>query len=332
MTPTSRLAAVAIFAGGLAACASPPRGVSPSDGAFDVPASPDVAGAPAAPVTRGPNFDLVAATASVTDRSRGSDESAVPADPVAPEGDADAWKFSFTPYFWLFDMDGDVKTKAGRTLPISTSLHDSYELAKDHIEPSFAGHFEGSSGDFTFFLDGNFLHFKGDGGTSITGPGGLVSVDASLDVDLKIMQAEIGETYRIAEFHANAKRPARVEILAGARWNSLTLDTDLEIDGARVSVDNEAHFRTSWVDPFVGARTRIPVCEAVNFSLRGDVGGGLGEGCQNVWNVVAGVDWKLSESTSMFLGYRWYDMDRRSGGRDTSIQFEGPGMGVIIQF
>jgi hypothetical protein len=336
MTSRRPLPAFALVAVGLAAYASPARCGSPSDEALDVPASPSDADTtsapPSAPESRGPNFDLVAAMASVTDRSRGTDDPNLPAEPVAPASDAKAWQFSFTPYLWLFDIDGDVKTKAGRTLPISMHLHDSYDLAKDYIEPSFAGHIEGTDGTFTFFLDGNFLHFNGNGSTSITGPHGLVSVDASLDANLKIQQYEIGGAYRIAEFGANAKRCGSVEILAGARWNSLTLDTDLEIDGARVSVDNEAHFRTSWVDPFVGARTRIPVCEAVDFSLRGDIGGGVGEGCQNVWNVVTGIDWKVGASTSVFLGYRWFDMDRSSGGHDTSLQFEGPAAGVTFLF
>lgn len=337
MTPSRRLSAAAFAAAGFAALASSAPRAGADEVAREVPPSPNDAGTAVAPASpsRGPGFDLLAAMASVTDRSRGSDADGLPSDtsaPSAPSAAADAWTWSVTPYLWLFDTDGSVNTKSGRTLPVSVHLHDSYELVKDHGDPSFAGHFEGTNGDFTFFLDGNFMHFSGDGGTSVTGPHGLVSVDASVDWDLKIQQYELGETYRIFEFHANAKRPAAVEVLAGARWNSLSVDADLDIDGKRISKDFEAHFRSSWVDPFVGARTRIPVCEQVDFTLRGDVGGGVGEGSQNCWNVITGIDWKVGESTSVFLGYRWYDVDRRSGSHDTSLQFEGPAAGVTIRF
>jgi hypothetical protein len=336
MTTPHRFAVAALIAGSLSACASPAPERQPDSGDFALRNDPCEAGARAAPMSaqasHGAGLDLVAAMSSVTDRARGSDGAALPAEPAAPASEARPWTWSFTAYLWLLDIDGDVKTPSGRTLPVSVNLHDAYRLVRDHIDPSLAGHLEGTNGDFTFFLDGNFLHFSGDGGTSVTGPRGLVSADASVDWDLKIQQYEIGGTYLVAEFCANAERHGRVEVLGGARWNSFSVEGDLDIDGVRVSRDFEAHFRSSWVDPFVGARTRIPVCEAVDVSLRGDVGGGVGEGSQNCWNVVTGIDWKVGESTSVFLGYRWFDFDRRSGSHDTSLQVEGPAAGVTILF
>ncbi len=282
----------------------------------------------AAPAAQPAGADAPRARAAVPAPLVAHDESgAAPRDAAAD----DAWTFSAAPYFWLFAADGDA-TVHGRTVPVSTNLSDTWDLVKDHIEPSFAGHFEASRGDVSILADANYVHLAGDRDFAFTGPFGRRSFSGRLDVDVQLTFAELGAAVRAAQFAGAGGRTGTVDVLGGARWNSLDVDTDFRVSGRRITIDRDLDGRSDWFDPFVGLRTAVPLGECLDLRLRSDVGGGVGDGSDLAWNVVTGLQWRVSDQVDVFAGYRWYDIDRDAGGRETDLQIAGPGIGAVIRF
>ncbi len=252
----------------------------------------------------------------------------------AEEAQDGGWKLWSAPYVWLFDIDGSI-SKGGRTAPVSAHLSDAIDLVQDSLDFGIAGHFEASRDEWAFFLDANFLDLGSEADASRSVLRGIGTLSAELDLDVKLTMVELGAARKVGSFNVgNACAP--VEILGGARWTSmdfeLDLDTNLALPRRNFDRAYDANFQTDWVDPFIGVRTFVPLGESITLSFRADIGGGVGSGSDRAWNVVTGLNWKLTDSTDLFAGYRWFDFERDIAGRKSNLQMEGPGLGVVIRF
>jgi opacity protein-like surface antigen len=233
-------------------------------------------------------------------------------------------------------MDGSIE-KNGHSLPVSTSLHDSVDLVKDHLDIALAGHLEATRGDWSIFLDVNYQKFSGEGSASKSVLDGIGAASADVSVDLTMTFAEFGAAWRAGTFQTTGGASMPIEILGGLRWNSMDTSADIDVSvasaEARFDREYDPSFTTDWVDPFIGARTMVPLADNVGLLLRADIGGGgFGSGSDVVWNVIAGFIVKINECTDLFAGYRWYDFERDIDGRSTQMQMEGPGIGLAIRF
>lgn len=244
------------------------------------------------------------------------------------------WKLWSAPYVWLFDIDGSI-SRGGRTAPVSAHLSDAVDLVQDSLDFGMAGHFEASRDEWTVFLDANFLDLGSEADASRAVLRGIGTLSAELDLDVKLTMVELGAARKVGAFDVGGAC-APVEILGGARWTSmdfeLDLDTNLALPRRNFDRAYDADFQTDWVDPFIGVRTFVPLTEGLVLSFRADIGGGVGSGSDRAWNVVTGLNWNLSESTDLFAGYRWFDFERDIAGRESNLQLEGPGLGVVIRF
>jgi hypothetical protein len=317
---TSRWLSIALcgtVATSLGACASAQGpGASPAGAGYSAPVEPVAA---AAPFAKGDD--------DVATYSRN--------DAVAPPGERGAWQFSFDTYIWLLDMDGNVKSN-GHTVPVSSHLADSIDLITDHFDLALAGHLEARNGAWAIFLDVNYASFEGEGSASRDVLNGVGVASAEMSTDLEQIMTEVGAAWRVTEFALGEKRKAPLELLGGVRWNHLAVDTDLEttVTTAQQTFDRDfqANFSTEWFDPFIGARTLVPFTDQLGLLVRADIGGGFGSGSDFAWNVITGFIYKFSDCVETFAGYRWYSFDRTISGRDTNMQFEGPGAGITFWF
>jgi hypothetical protein len=253
---------------------------------------------------------------------------------AAATADAERWKFSMAPYLWLFDMDGSV-SKHGKTVPVSIHLQDSVDLVQESLQIAFSGHMEATRGDWTFFLDGMLLAFEeeSDAAGRVHDIPGVTT--AEMDVSIDIRMYEAGVAWNAGGVDAGSGCCIPVELLGGVRWNELDVDMDIDVRNASIAFEEEysPDFRTSWADAFVGARARIPIADSVSLQLRGDIGGGgFGDGSDVAWNVIAMLTFQVSDRMTAFAGWRWYDFEREVGGRDTELQLEGPGIGLLFRF
>ncbi len=87
----------------------------------------------------------------------------------------------------------------------------------------------------------------------------------------------------------------------------------------------------------MGARIWFRVAEDWTFVVRGDVGGfDIGTASKFTWNLIAGVDYRITKNVSLAVGYRILDIDYdRGSGSDKfalDTRFYGPAVGTSICF
>jgi hypothetical protein len=238
--------------------------------------------------------------------------------PNAREGDAapqgDSWEFSLTPYAWAAGVKGDVTVRN-----IATSTDASFGDVLDALDGGLMAHLEASKGDWAFFADGLYLRLSDDA----KGPRGFLKAD----VELEQAVLELGGVYRVWQRTDGDGRKFSAGVLAGARYNYLKGMLDLTV-GPR-SFEREGS--KDWVDPFVGARATFDLTKRLELTLRGDVGG-FGVGSEFTWNAIAGLGYRLSETTTLRAGYRILDVDFDHGSFSYDVRTAGPWLGFSWWF
>ena len=273
----------------------------------------------------------------------GDDACSALADATPPDTQPEEWVVDVAPYAWLFGMSGNL-SKGGRTLPVNFHLGDAVDLVQDDLKFGIAGHLEARKGRWGVFLDGDYLQFKGSKAASRDVKGQIAAENVRVDVDMEldISLVELGATFRVTQLESAVEGATiPIDVIGGARWNRVSLDVDLDVSGYVTTqrfqqAFDKAYspsFTEDWVDPFIGARTVIPLSETIALHVRGDIGGGgFGSGADRAWNVVTGLSWKVGDTVDVFVGYRWYDFERHTSGRDVNLQMSGPGIGAVFRF
>ena len=121
------------------------------------------------------------------------------------------------------------------------------------------------------------------------------------------------------------------EALAGVRYTALR--TTVALTTSRTY--REATISEGWFDPVVGAQAFLPLSKALQLQLRGDIGG-FGVGCSFTWMAQARLNWQVSKSVRLGLGYRWLDQDyETSSGSDYfrwKVLTQGPLVAAGVTF
>jgi len=242
-------------------------------------------------------------------------------------GTPDKWNIEFTPYFWAAELKGDA-TLRGRTGPAEVSFSDLL----DNLDIAFMGRLEAWKGECGLFLDGLYM----DLGAEFSTPQGLVSAD----IDVKMTMLEFGIGHRLLETTVGQDNNQKLsfDLLGGGRYMNLEGEVDI-VPGGPLGVLPGRTFgrREEWVDPFIGGRLRWDLNDKLAAVVRTDFGGfDIGEGSNLTWNLLAGIDYKLSKKISLKAGYRIFDLDYESGGGNKEFgldaQFRGPIFGLTILF
>ncbi|AQT70305.1 hypothetical protein STSP2_03511 [Anaerohalosphaera lusitana] len=244
------------------------------------------------------------------------------------EVDLGGWDFEFTPYFWAAEVEGDM-TLRGRTGDVDANFSDIW----DNLNIGLMGRIEGWRERWGWFVDGLYLDLESD----FTTPGALVSGD--VDIDWTILEFGLG--YHLIESDGGDGTAAGfdVDLLAGGRYQNIKGELDIVTSGPLADVVSGGSFerRGEWVEPLVGGRLRWEWGRNIAFLCRGDIGGfSVGEASKLTWNILAGIDYELCETTSVRFGYRIFDMDYSNGsgtekfGLDT--RFKGPILGLAVRF
>lgn len=184
---------------------------------------------------------------------------------------ADEWQFSVAPYLWAVSLDGEQTVK-GNTSDIDASFIDIIEESDSIF--ALQAHFELNNGTWGVFFDPTFM--------TLTLGGNVGPIDVDVDIDYWLV--EFGAVYKVASWPREGGAEVGLELLAGGRYTSLDVDIDLTATRFATSVGGNQN----WIDPFVGARTLIPLTDGVDLLLRGDVGG-FGVGSDFTYNLVGTV-------------------------------------------
>jgi hypothetical protein len=202
---------------------------------------------------------------------------------VATPADAqqDEWQFVVAPYGWISGLNGTAGV-AGRTAELDVSFGEIVE----NLEVGGLVHFEATRGRWSVILDGVYMGI----GQGSTRPPAAVDVDQGL--------FEFGTAYRFTE---------AVSLVGGGRY--LSLDTRLQLflgEGVTVSGGE------SWVDPFVGLRTRTDLNERWTLHAQADIGG-FGAASDFTWNVAGHLGFRLTPRLTLLGGYRALGVDYDNG-------------------
>lgn len=234
--------------------------------------------------------------------------------------EGEGWQYEFTPYLLMAGLDGTVGVQ-GHTTDIDASFSDLL----DSLEAGFMGLFEARKGPWMLGLEGVYMQLGSDGAFDITGPGGVVSVGGRVDVDstMTIWQGSVG--YRVLD------DITKLDLIGAVRYMDLDVDIGVSatvapppFSGARSASGSD-----SWTDLVVGLRAVHPVSEKVALAGYVDLGAG---GSDLAYQLIAGINWTLSETFIVKAGYRYLYWDYEDGGTVWDLAASGPYLGLGIRF
>jgi hypothetical protein len=275
------------------------------------------------------------------------------ADFAEPPTPADKWEFSFTPYGWMINVNGDI-TARGRTVDVNEDFFQIVEKSDSLL--AWMSFFEARKGRFSFFTDLVWmdLGFPGHFQRRLSGPLGLATLDikANAQVDYQSTIIQTGVTYEVARWQSAPGSYTALDVLGSARYWNQDVDVSLRLTGT-LTVDLEElglQFKRTrrvavarsndleWVDPVVGARIRHQMAPGKELRLEGDIGG-FGAGSEFSWQVVGtyGFDTTcLGTPLHAVVGYRALAVDFSENGRfgknGLDVVQHGPVMGVTFNW
>ncbi|MCP4262201.1 MAG: autotransporter outer membrane beta-barrel domain-containing protein [Planctomycetes bacterium] len=244
---------------------------------------------------------------------------------------SDDWEIRLMPYFWAPSLDADATVNG-----LSGGVELSFDDIIDYLDFTAMGRAEAWKGKWGLTFDGLYMNLGADG--SFQGRRGVTSF--AIDADVRLGMADFGLAYRIFEqqFGDNSEQRLTVEPYGGLRYAYLRQKINLNVTIAGIgSIGTTLGGSEDWVEPFVGGRILWDLNDKMTINVRGDFGGfGIGSASKLTWNLVTGIDYKLSENTSLQAGYRILDIDysRGSGSNKFGLdaQTKGPILGLTILF
>ncbi len=235
-----------------------------------------------------------------------------------------ALHFEASPYLWAAGMKGSTGARG-----VEADIDVGFDDIVEDLDLGLMGVLELRKGNWLLLLDGVYMKLQDEKSRSWTGPGGLATATADLEVTPEMTMIAIAGGYRI-----NADNVA-VDVLGGARYTKVDMEFRLTTTTAglfpggvrTVSADE------SWWDPFVGVRIVIPFAEKWAGVLYADYGG-FGVGSDSTYQVLAGVNWNFSKHFSAKLGYRYLyqDFEDDDNGFVWDMKAYGPYIGLGIRF
>lgn len=197
------------------------------------------------------------------------------------------WKFDGSLYVLLLGMSGQT-TVVGNTLDVDVEVRNFLK----YLELGAGGRGRVEYERWSLALDAYYFRLgaKDSRGTA-EGSQWMVEPTAGMRVDRSF------------------------EVIAGARYNSLSLDLRGDygyFPSGRVNI---------W-DPVVGGNASVRVLDdRLSIALRADIGG-FGIGSNFTWQLFPRAIWHITEWGSAELGYRFLSIDYDRGSGDTAFHYD----------
>ncbi|MGE0716433.1 MAG: hypothetical protein AB7P02_13410 [Alphaproteobacteria bacterium] len=232
---------------------------------------------------------------------------------------SDRWTFELTPYFWAAGVKGDI------TLPSQLRPSGSLDIGVDAKFTDilsnlggvpFMGMGEAHYGPYGILTDILYLKVETEADTRGVAFG---SSEARLT---NTIGSVIG-TYRAVE-----DRWQTLEFGGGVRVWSMSTKVSLS-PGALGG--GSASKSLTWADPVMAARYRRRLTDQLSLSFYGDVGG-FGVGSDIAWQVLATVDYAVTPTIDLKLGYRYLAFEYEADRAHYDLAFHGPFLAATFRF
>jgi hypothetical protein len=117
----------------------------------------------------------------------------------------------------------------------------------------------------------------------------------------------------------------KVDALAGFRYWHFGQSLHVTADG----VTDRFSGSQNWVDPLVGGRITANLSPKIEVTIAGDVGG-WGAGSQLDYQIAGALGYRIKPSVVLQVGYRYLDVDYRSGGSIIDMATSGVVIGATF--
>lgn len=214
-----------------------------------------------------------------------------------------SWQFELTPYLWAASIKASVVPNSNNTGPTD----DDYDFfLLDHLDAVASATFVARKQRLSLLFDGFYAKYSDQINRRFT--------DTDLEMALGFVETSVG--YQLMKEND-------VTLIIGVR--NIYVDTTVDITpGPSVTLDE------SWLDPLIGIQATFPVAEDWSVSLRGDIGGG--HDTEYVFNSLINVHYKMTEHTSLKMGYRYMKAELEENILLENISLSGIQLGLGIRF
>jgi hypothetical protein len=228
--------------------------------------------------------------------------------PPTPDG----WHFAVSPYLWMSGIHGTVGV-GGR----DASVHAGFGDIISNLNLGLMAATELQHKRVLLLTDMMWIKLSEDKGFPENQVG---EITAKSKVQNFMLGPEVG--YRLVE-----RSLFNVDAFTGFRYWHLGSSLEFEPNplGQKFSTSQ------NWVDPLVGARLQMPLSPKLRFTVFGDVGG-FGAGSQLEWQVAGLLGYQLKKRFTLQAGYRYLDVNYRSGGFKYDVAMSGLLLGTTIRF
>ena len=238
---------------------------------------------------------------------------AVAQDASAPGG----YQFFVTPYLWMASVHATTLTPLAHEPEVNSSV--SFIDMLSHLDGApFMGSFEVRYGSLGFLTDA--LHIPVS--TSITThdmfyQGGQAELKANTGTGIAL--------YRVLE------DPVQFAD-AGLGFRAWGFSASLSLNPGQlpaVSLNRSA----SWTDPLIGARYHRDLGNGFGLTAYGDLGG-FGVAAHTDWQVLGTIDYSLSPSSTLHVGYRSlnFNITGSEGKFGFDVHMRGPILAGTFRF
>jgi hypothetical protein len=247
---------------------------------------------------------VIAAFASITAIASGL-QSASAQDVSSPDG----YQFFVTPYLWLASVHATTMTPLAREPEVNSNV-STIDLLSHLDGAPFMGSFEVRYGSLGFLADAIHLPVS----TKIT------THDVFFNGGNAALRADTGTGIALYHFLEDPVQFAD----AGLGFRAWGFSSRVALNPGLlpgVSVNSGG----GWADPLIGARYHRDLGNGWGLTAYGDVGG-FGVGAHTDWQVLGTVDYTLTPSWNLHLGYRSlnFDITGSEGRFGFDVHMRGP--------
>jgi len=230
--------------------------------------------------------------------------------PASTAADEAGWHLVVSPYLWFPGVHGTVGL-AGR----DASVHASPGDLLSHFRFGLMGTVEARYKRLVLPVDIVWVRL----GDEKALPGSsLGATTANVKVKEFILTPKIG--FRILN-----QEKLKIDALTGIRYWHVGQDLQFSPSILGLSISDTQN----WVDPLVGGRIDAALSSKVVVNISGDVGG-WGAGSQLDYQVVGILGYRIKPKWTLQAGYRYLDVNYRSGGSILDTATAGALFGVSI--
>jgi hypothetical protein len=238
--------------------------------------------------------------------------------PAAQEASAPGgYQFFVTPYLWLASVHATTTTPLERRPEVNSNV-STIDLLSHLDGAPFMGSFEVRYGSLGFLTDA--IH---------------------LPVSTKITTRDVFYQGGNAELHANTGTGVALwRVLedpvqfadAGLGFRAWGFTSRVELNPGLLA-GAAASRSAGWTDPLIGARYHRDLGNGFALTAYGDVGG-FGVGAHTDWQVLGTVDYALSPSWNLHLGYRSlnFNITGSEGRFGFNVHMRGPLIAGTFRF